>query len=382
MPPARPRGVDPSRHAARARTVRVALLVAPVVGVAALVAMLLAGDLVGTLRGGAPVESVAVEDVRLSPNHVQLHLRNDGRVPVTIAQVTVDDAFRPFSARPSTMARLGTATVDVDYPWEPSIPLDIGVLTSTGELVRHHIPAPLPTPVGTPATVGTLTLVGLAMAAVPIGLGLLWLPFLRRASPEVNSAALAFTLGLLTFLLVDTTAEGLDLAGGVGLDGIGLFTVGALGALAVFAAVESGAPRLAWLVAAGIGLHNLGEGLAVGATMRVGEVALGTSLVVAFAIHNVTEGVAVATPLARVPARWWAPLVTTAIAGLPAVPGLWVGGLTASGPWAVLGLGVAAGAIAQVVLAVARQAVGGLGLVTAASFVGGVGLMYLTGLLA
>jgi zinc transporter, ZIP family len=54
--------------------------------------------------------------------------------------------------------------------------------------------------------------------------------------------------------------------------------------------------RLAWLVAIGIGPHNLGEGLAVATAMRRGEVALGATLVIGFAIHNLTEGIAVAAP--------------------------------------------------------------------------------------
>jgi ZIP family zinc transporter len=134
--------------------------------------------------------------------------------------------------------------------------------------------------------------------------------------------------------------------------------------------------RLAWLVAIGIGLHNLGEGLAVGTATRAGEVAL----VVGFAIHNLTEGVAIAAPLASGSRVRWPVLVLLAgVAGLPAVPGLWLGGLTAGGTWAVLGLGVAAGAIAQVVLAVGRLVVGKPGPLAAASFTAAVGL---TGLLA
>jgi len=371
---------------------RVAMVLAPLFGLAALVAVLLFGNLIGTVSGGVPVESLTVEDVTLAPGQLELHLRNDGQVPVTIGQVTVDDAFRPFTTSSSTLDRLGSATVTVPYPWEPGIPVHVSVLTSTGAVIEHEIASPSLTPTGAPATLGMLALIGLAMAAFPVALGLLWLPFLRRASARVIGAVLAFTLGLLAFLLVDTTAEGLELAGGLGagLNGIGVFALGALGALAVFAAVESlggdgtaRGMRLAWLVAIGIGLHNLGEGLAVGTATRAGEVALGAALVVGFAIHNLTEGVAIAAPLASGSRVRWPVLVLLAgVAGLPAVPGLWLGGLTAGGTWAVLGLGVAAGAIAQVVLAVGRLVVGKPGPLAAASFTAAVGLMYLTGLLA
>jgi hypothetical protein len=454
----RPTGPGPVRPAP-SRALRVALALAPLVGLAVLVGVLLFGNLVHTVSGGVPVESVAVEDVRLSPGTVELRVRNDGQTPVTLSQVMVDDAFRPFHVSSPTLGRLASSTVVVPYPWQEAIPLHVALLTSTGTVVEHEIPSPSRTPSGAPATFAMLALIGLAMAAIPVALGLLWLPMLRRASARVTGAMLAFTLGLLAFLLVDTTAEGLELAAGVGagLNGVGVFALGALGALAIFAAVESlgsvtrsssarpsagrsssGRPgvrvagmRLAWLVAVGIGLHNLGEGLAVGTAMRIGEVALGAALVIGFAIHNLTEGVAIAAPLASSPQPptypqlrlnqdplsgpagkldpGWPPgeggachpqggpgaaggraagvsvgalLLLAAVAGLPAIPGLWLGGLTSGGVWAVLGLGIAAGAIAQVVLSVGRLVVHRPSPLAAASFTAAVGVMYLTGLLA
>jgi len=384
-----PTGPGPVRPVRARRLARLALACVPVLGLGVLVAVLVFGNLVHTVSGGVPVESVSVEDVTLAPGELSLHLRNDGPTPVTISQVMVDDAFRPFTASEPALSRLSSATVVVPYPWQQAIPVHVALLTSTGAVISHEIASPSVTPVGAPATLGMLALIGLAMAAIPVALGLLWLP---GASQRAVGAVLAFTLGLLAFLLVDSTAEGLELAGGLGagLNGVGVFALGALGALAVFAAVESlgagraSGMRLAWLVAIGIGLHNLGEGLAVGTAMRIGEVALGSALVVGFAIHNLTEGVAIAAPLATsgVPGQRWRLVLVAAVAGLPAVPGLWLGGLTGGGVWAVLGLGVAAGAIAQVVFSVGRLVVAKPGPLAAASFTSAVGVMYLTGLLA
>jgi hypothetical protein len=367
------------------RPTRIALLLAPVLGLGALIAILMTGNLVQTVSGGVPIESVVVEDVRLTPGNLALTIRNDSQTPVTIGQVMIDDAFRPFTVGQSTVDRLAATVIDVPYPWEQAVPVNVALLTSTGTVITHEIVSPSLTPVTAPATLGMLALIGLAMATIPVALGLLWLPALRRASSRVVGAVLAFTLGLLTFLLVDSTAEGLDLAGALGsLNGVGVFALGALAALAVFAAIESlGNQNLAWLVAIGIGLHNLGEGLAVGTAMRIGETALGTTLVIGFAIHNLTEGVAIAAPLAQARSvRRWRPGVLVVVAGLPAIPGLWVGGLTSGGVWAVLGLGLAAGAIAQVVLSVGRVVVRRPGPLAAGSFVAAVGVMYLTGLLA
>jgi len=387
-----PTGPGPVRPVRSRRVARLALACAPVLGLGVLVAVLLFGNLVHTVSGGVPVESVSIEDVTLAPGELSVHLRNDGPIPVTISQVMVDDAFRPFTASSPTLSRLSSATVVVPYPWQQAIPVHVALLTSTGVVIPHEIASPSLTPVGAPATLGMLALIGLAMAAIPVALGLLWLPALRRASARVVGAVLAFTLGLLAFLLVDSAAEGLDLAGGLGagLNGVGVFALGALGALAIFAAVESfgagraSGVRLAWLVAIGIGLHNLGEGLAVGTAMRIGEVALGSALVVGFAIHNLTEGVAIVAPLGAGTARVRPATLAliAAVAGLPAIPGLWLGGLAGGGVWAVLGLGIAVGAIAQVVLSIGRVVLRGTtGPLAAASFTVAVVFMYATGLL-
>ena len=53
------------------------------------------------------------------------------------------------------------------------------------------------------------------------------------------------------------------------------------------------------MIAIGIGLHNLGEGLAIGAAYSVGEISLGAFLVVGFIIQNITEGLGIIAPVLR-----------------------------------------------------------------------------------
>jgi zinc transporter ZupT len=143
---------------------------------------------------------------------------------------------------------------------------------------------------------------------------------------------------------------------------------------------------LAYLIAAGIGLHNLGEGLAVGAALAAGEVALGTFLVAGFALHNTTEGLAIVAPIGREGTRPGIRHLVAlgALAGLPAIAGAWAGGFAFSPGPAAFAFGVAAGAIAQVVWAVARSMKGDESLTSrwgAAGFVLGLLVMYSTGLL-
>jgi zinc transporter, ZIP family len=235
-------------------------------------------------------------------------------------------------------------------------------------------------------------------------IGLLWFPSLRRASRPWLDFFLALTLGLLAFLLLDTVAEGLELAGETAavLDGLGLFALGVIAAVLALtslqeflerrrarqdAGAERGAPlTLAYLIAAGIGLHNLGEGLAVGAALSTGELALGTFLVIGFALHNTTEGLAIVAPLGAADVRpsLWHFAFLGAVAGVPTILGAWIGGFAFAPAWAALAFGIAAGAIAQVIWQITgsmdggRRVIKGLG---ALGFVAGFVIMYVTGLL-
>ncbi len=145
---------------------------------------------------------------------------------------------------------------------------------------------------------------------------------------------------------------------------------------------------LATMVAVGIGLHNLGEGLAIGSSFALGELALGTILIVGFMVHNVTEGLGIAAPLAEGRRVGLGRLAALAlIAGAPAILGAWIGGFLTNEVLAVLFFSIAVGAALQVVVEVgryvARRAPGGLGSGwVVGGFLAGVAIMYLTGLIA
>jgi zinc transporter ZupT len=237
-----------------------------------------------------------------------------------------------------------------------------------------------------------------------VAIGLAWLPALRRASATWIAAFMALTAGLLTFLAVEAIDEALGLQAALpgSLQGTGLVLLGVVASYLTLTAVSSrlsareqrerdpnlSGLALATLIAIGIGLHNLGEGLAIGSSFAIGELALGTFLIVGFMVHNVTEGLGIATPIsqgARVGVGRLAALAL--IAGAPAIFGAWIGGFLVNDVLAVLFFAIAAGAALQVVVEVgryvARSAPGGLrsGHVVG-GFLAGVAIMYATGLIA
>lgn len=384
--------------AAEASTLRRSLGWAGPLALAALMVTLLFWlDPIGSLREVPPVEEIAIERTVLNEDEIVLDVRNDGPDPVTVAQVLVNEAYWAFDVGDRTLGRLEATTVSIPYPWEEGLPVTIALVTETGVTIEHEIEAAALTPDSDSKTLGVYALLGLYMGVLPVAIGLLWFPSLRRASKRAIGFFLAFTVGLLAFLLVDTIAEGLELAGAAGaaLDGAGLFAIGALTSLIALFFLEAEMRRrsnaraglvLAYLIAAGIGLHNLGEGLAVGAALATGEVALGTFLVAGFALHNTTEGLAIVAPLGRegTPPGIRHLLALGAVAGLPTIAGAWAGGFAFAPAPAAFAFGVAAGAIAQVVWAVTRSMKGDEALTSrwgAAGFVLGLLVMYSTGLL-
>jgi ZIP family zinc transporter len=353
-------------------------------------------------RNGPPVEDIAIEQTVLHPGTIELTVRNDGPDPVELAQIAVNDGYVGFSAPGGLeIDRLGSTTVEINYPWIEGEAYGIFILTATGGTIEHEIPVAVETPEADTGFFGLMALLGLYVGIIPVSLGMLWLPFIRRIGSEWMRALIAFTIGLLAFLLVDTTLEGLEIAGEAptAFGGTTLVFLGAIVAYLALTGIDgilrarreraSGAGAsgsyLALMVAIGIGLHNLGEGLAIGSAYAAGALALGAFLVVGFAIHNTTEGLAIVAPLAEGGARLKQLLVLGIVAGAPAILGAWIGAAAFNPSLAALLFGVGAGAIAQVIVqllpamrdetgrALHPGAVGGL--------LGGVALIYLTGLL-
>ncbi|HXQ88375.1 MAG TPA: ZIP family metal transporter [Solirubrobacterales bacterium] len=357
-------------------------------------------------RTGPPVEEVAVERTVLRPGEIELTLRNDGPDPVEVAQVAVNDAYAPFAADGGReIGRLASTTLRIEYPWIEGEAYEIFVLTSAGGTVEASIPVAAETPESDVSFFALMALLGIYVGVIPVSLGMLWLPFLRRLGPGWMGALIAFTVGLLAFLAIDAGLEGLEIAAEApaAFGGTGLVFVGGLVAYLVLAGIDSylaqrsraargsgaaaaGAAYLALLVAIGIGLHNLGEGLAIGSAYASGALALGAFLVVGFAIHNTTEGLAIVAPL-RDGARpsLGRLLGLGLIAGAPAILGAWIGAAAYDPSLAALLFGVGVGAIARVIVQLApamRDPEGRLLYPTSvAGILAGIAALYLTGLL-
>lgn len=323
---------------------------------------------------GPPVERVTVSRVALpQPGIITVDVVNDGPQAVTIAQVQVDDAYFGFEVTPDgTIPRLGHATFTIYYPWVEGEAHVIALVSSLGVLFQAEVPVAVQAPTVSRHLFLLFGLVGLYVGIVPIGLGMLWFPFLRRLGDRAMSFVLALTVGLLLYLAVGTWLDAVEIAAGLPVfwQGVPLVVFVALLTLGILLAVGSRrrvtkgrdpAPRgsdalgTSYRIAFGIGLHNLGEGLAIGAAFALGEAALGTFLILGFTLHNITEGVGIVAPVVRrgtPPLRHFVWLLL--VAGGPAIVGTWLGGFAFDPVLATIFLAIGVGAILQVVWEVGK----------------------------
>jgi ZIP family zinc transporter len=344
------------------------LLLIPVILLAGVIALFLSTGGGLNLESPAPLENLDVENYVLEPNEIHLHVRNTGPDDLTIASVIINEAIMPFTVTPSaTVPRLASAEIHVNYAWTEGEAYGITIFTSNAIPFAVDIPVAFETPQPSRSTFWSFTLIGLYVGVIPVFLGIFWFPALRQLGRRTMTFLMAATAGLLIFLGLDTLAEALEVAAEVpsAFQGIGLIGIGAVATFLLLDAISKRQTEItgsesdrrlaiALMIAIGIGFHNLGEGLAIGAAYNVGEIALGTFLVVGFIIQNITEGLGIIAPVLRDRPSLGRLALMGLIGGAPAILGAWIGGYSPSPFLAVLFLAIGTGAIFEVVYEIAK----------------------------
>ena len=338
--------------------------IAPIVLLVILVAFLL-GPASTFLQFGVVLPEISIEKVEFIGNEIQATVRNTGPVDVDVAVADVNDRIQPAAVEPDThLERFETALVRIPFDWNEGQPYTIGLTIDDGTRFEKQIGAASASLEPNYELFGFLGIIGLLIGVVPIMIGLLWYPFIKKLGKNAFNFFLAFTIGLLLFLGLDAIEEAFEISDihlapvfngellivtVVILSFLGLFGIGnLLIKRSGFSKLSKGL-AISLMVSIGIGLHNLGEGLAVGAAIALGQVALSTFLIIGFAIHNTTEGLAIAAPLTRTKSVIGKMIAFGLIAGIPAVFGTWIGGFSFSPFFTIIFLSIGAGAIFQVI---------------------------------
>ncbi|MXY37892.1 MAG: divalent cation transporter [Cenarchaeum sp. SB0664_bin_35] len=344
---------------------------------------------------GTPLPEVTLERIDFIKNEIQITVRNTGPIPVDVVQADVNDRIQPAAVEPDgSLERFETTLVRIPFFWNEAEPYNIGITIHDGTRFAREVDAASLAVTPDIQTSTKFALAGVYIGVIPVFIGLLWLPFIRRLDSKKMGFFLAITVGLLIFLGVDAIEEALEVSGeslAGAINGPLLILVAASGAFLLLQYVGGRFQShhtpitAAVLVSIGIGLHNFGEGLALGAALNLGSVAFSASLMVGFAVHNTTEGVAIASPLSRQKNVIPKLIILGLVAGAPAILGTFAGGFAYSPIFIVAFLAAGAGAIFQVVLALSQwmlkdnpyhsyQICGGVAL--------GMIIMYVTGLLS
>jgi zinc transporter, ZIP family len=315
---------------------------------------------------GVIVPEVSIEKIDFVDSKIIVTIRNTGQFDVEVVQADVNDRIQPAAIEPDRfLNRYEAAKVIIPFEWNEAEPYEIGITTSDGtrfskSSIAVHVPEPNLDLVSYFAVIGTY------VGVIPVLIGLLWFPFISRMSKNKYKFFLALTAGLLFFLGIDAIEEGLEISttnlAGSFNGQLLVATVVIVSFLGLFYSSEKLISRatssitkpvaIALMISIGIGLHNLGEGLAIGAAVGLGEIALSTFLIIGFAIHNTTEGLAIAAPMARGKPLFGKLAIMGLIAGTPAIFGAWIGGFTYSPFAAIVFLSIGAGAIFQVVVSI------------------------------
>ena len=387
----------------RKKTIVIAII--PLLALSGMI-MFLFGPGQTLLNTGTPLPSITIERIEFHEGEIISLIRNTGPDTIEIAQADVNDRITAAAIEPGkTLSRFAEAKIIIPFSWEPGVPYEIGITTSDGTRFSKGIDAAALAPTPDIQQASFFAVIGTYVGVIPVLIGLLWYPFIKRLSANKYNFFLSLTTGLLVFLGIDALVEANEIAGenvAKAFNGqvlIAMVTIVSFLSLLYIseklveralvrkhlhsanqsAATTTPTPTstllpatvphpvsekemmakpmaISLMISIGIGLHNLGEGLAIGAAVLLGQVAFSTFLIVGFTLHNTTEGLAIVAPMAKAgKVKIRKLLLMGLIAGAPAIIGTWIGGFLYSPFAAIIFLTVGAGAIFQVVFSIASM---------------------------
>ena len=315
---------------------------------------------------GIPLAEITIEKVDFVDSEIQAVVRNTGPIPVEVVMADVNDRIQPAAVEPDRfLDRFETTLVRIPFEWNEAEPYTIGITIEDGTRFEKEIEAAALALEPTLEFAIFFAVIGTYVGIIPVMIGLLWLPFIKKISKQKYHFFLALTAGLLLFLAIDSIEEAIkvsneSLAGSfngtllvttvIVLSFLGLYYSGNKLVERASSSKLAKPVAIALMISIGIGLHNFGEGLAIGAAVGLGSVAFSTFLIVGFALHNTTEGIAIAAPMSRGKLMIGKLAAMGLIAGSPAIFGAWIGGFVYSPFTSVIFLAIGAGAIFQVIL--------------------------------
>ena len=319
---------------------------------------------------GIILPEITIEKIDFVDSEIQATVRNTGHIPVEIVMADINDRIQPAAVEPDRfLERFETTLVRIPFEWNEAEPYTIGITVEDGTRFEKEIEAAAPALELSLDLAIFFAIIGTYVGIIPVMIGLLWLPFIKRISKQKYHFFLALTVGLLLFLAIDSIEEAIEVSNENLADSFNgtllITTVTVLSFLGLYYSgnkliEKAGSSKftkpvaIALMISIGIGLHNFGEGLAIGAALGMGSIAFSTFLIIGFALHNTTEGIAIAAPMSRGKLMIGKLAAMGIIAGSPAIFGAWMGGFVYSPFTSVIFLAIGAGAIFQVIVVIMK----------------------------
>ena len=319
---------------------------------------------------GIILPEITIEKIDFIDSEIQATVRNTGHIPVEIVMADINDRIQPAAVEPDRfLERFETTLVRIPFEWNEAEPYTIGITVEDGTRFEKEIEAAAPALELSLDLAIFFAIIGTYVGIIPVMIGLLWLPFIKRISKQKYHFFLALTVGLLLFLAIDSIEEAIEVSNENLADSFNgtllITTVTVLSFLGLYYSgnkliEKAGSSKftkpvaIALMISIGIGLHNFGEGLAIGAALGMGSIAFSTFLIIGFALHNTTEGIAIAAPMSRGKLMIGKLAAMGIIAGSPAIFGAWIGGFVYSPFTSVIFLAIGAGAIFQVIVVIMK----------------------------
>lgn len=319
---------------------------------------------------GVLLPEITIENIDFLDSEIQATVRNTGPIPVEVAMADVNDRIQPAAVEPDGyLERFETTLVRIPFEWNEAEPYTIGITIEDGTRFEKKVESAAPALDLSLDLVIFFAIIGTYVGIIPVMIGLLWLPFIKKISKQKYHFFLALTVGLLLFLAIDSIEEAVEVSNenlASSFNGVLLVaTVTILSFLGLYYAGNKLVSKansskftkpvaIALMISIGIGLHNFGEGLAIGAAVGIGSIAFSTFLIIGFALHNTTEGLAIAAPMSRGKLMLGKLVAMGIIAGSPAIFGAWIGGFAYSPFTSVIFFGIGAGAIFQIILVILK----------------------------